>query len=138
MPMPKALREYWAKRRARTRTRTPKSNGKGSPMARRKGKIAIAPLIGAGVAGWMYVSRLLRYVNDAGYQGNPGKALTDAHLNMFGFADDGSGNFKFDQKLLMEGAVPIFGLALGGVAVHKLANMSGLNRAIARIPWISI
>ena len=105
-------------------------------VSRRKGKIAVAPLIGLIVGLYPGFAFAMEQSKNPGTGATPATGFLNGLMYAYmGITDDGSGGKVFDAKGLWIGTAPLVGGAIGGFLLHKVANKLGVNRSI---PWVSI
>lgn len=107
--------------------------------SRRSKKIAIAPLAGM-LLGLIPLIMTMKEGYEAGEAAAPGGGMkmmmTYAMDSLTGLAvDPATQKWRWNFASLQHGLIPLLVGAFGGLAIHKLANKSGINR---NIPWFSI
>lgn len=132
MAMPKALAKYWA---THSRGKKSKKSGGSKLMAknhRSRNKFTLPLAVIAGLAS--PVGRSVWHATHFGITGSEG-GIAEFSRTMIGFNPYAT-PMTWEPWRMKYGLLPV----LAGIAVHKLANMVGVNRMLARsgIPFIRI
>lgn len=108
----------------------------GKRMGRKKQKIAIAPIAGFALGLYPGLEYAYRAAQDTTQGGTWGSRFMNAALYAYaGIDHDATGKTVFSKDGLMVGTVPLIAGTLMGIALHKGAQMAGVNKSI---PWFRI